>query len=130
MPLRDTLLPLVLAPFGAVLVLSVSRSVPPSGSYLAIVFLFGYAFALGAAVVLVLPVLALFPRLRRPSLWIAAVWGASVALIATSLVFGASQIFRWEVAAGFGSAGAAAGLVYAVAVRIPALMSAAVSRDR
>lgn len=131
MPLRDTLLPLGLAPLGAVLVLILfGASMPLSGSYVAIVFLFGYAYGLAAAVVFVLPVLMLVPRLRRPPLWLAAAWGAATGLAASALVMGVSQILRWEVAAGYGAAGAAAGLVYAASARIPALSSTDESMTR
>ena len=45
-----------------------------------------WCLCLLAALLLVVPVFALVPRLRRPSIWIAAVWGALVGSIFVALI--------------------------------------------
>jgi hypothetical protein len=83
-------------------------------------------FCYGAAVLFVLPVLIMWPRLRRPSYAVAAVWGAFAAWAAVAVLSwlqnlrpSVGQILRQmlmppvEPAALFGGAGAVSGVVYA-----------------
>jgi hypothetical protein len=115
--LLDTVVPLLLAPLGAVVVAGIGVAVRDPTSILLIFFV--YAFALAAGVVCVLPILVLVPPLRRPPFWLAAVWGVAAAWVFTllltrgdlSLLPGAGGLAELVLA------GAASGIVYAAAAR-------------
>ena len=68
----------------------------------------------------VAPVLLMFPRLRRPSVWIAAIWGALLAWIVFFVMFGQSGV-SWRspspALVALGAMGMASGAVYAVVAR-------------
>ena len=122
MRFRDTVRPLLLAPLGAMGVHGVGSalSMKLSPNDYVMLWIVGLASFI-AGVLFVLPVLAFVPRLRQPSVWIAMLWGALVAWCAAGLTTpidsGFRELYRWEVAAPFGAAGAASGLVYAIAAR-------------
>ena len=74
--LQDTVRPLLLAPLGAVVVFAALGLAPGRGlPGLAFLIAMVWGYSLAAASVLVLPVLILAPRLRRPRLWVALPWG-------------------------------------------------------
>jgi hypothetical protein len=75
------------------------------------------AIALAAGLLLVAPVFLIVPELRQPSPWLAAPWGAGVALLVGGFFTGVRRLFHWEAAAMYVVVGAAAGLVYAFAAR-------------
>jgi hypothetical protein len=84
-------------------------------------------FCCGAAVLFVVPILAIWPALRRPPYPVAAIWGvlaACAALILLASVSGQPIVVEWWVALlaflPFGAAGAVSGLLYAYVVRRPA----------
>ena len=76
----DTIRPLVIAPAATVLVVALFEAFNGKSGRAGFGFLLGMAWiwllSLGAAAIFVLPVLALVPRLRKPALWLAALWGA------------------------------------------------------
>jgi hypothetical protein len=76
-------------------------------------------FCYGAAALFVLPILAIWPALRRPSYPVAAIWGTLSAWCTGTLVMWGQfyELVRWEPLLGFGAAGAASGLLYAYVVR-------------
>jgi len=80
-----------------------------------------YVFSLAAGLMFVVPVLALVPSLRQPSLWVALPWGVIVAWAAVWLngpINTALQnLLRWEVLITYGADGAASGLVYTIAAQ-------------
>jgi len=87
--------------------MAVFQRLPPLMLPFVILVAWTWTLSLAAAVVFVVPVLLLVPRLRRPPVWIAAVWGAMAA---------------WAFAAAVGPlwgslAGAASGGLYALPVR-------------
>ena len=71
----------LLAPLGAMGVYAVFSAISGESASKALVMFWVVGTAsLAAGVVLVLPVLALVPKLRQPPAWIAAIWGATVAV--------------------------------------------------
>jgi hypothetical protein len=79
-------------------------------------------FCYGAAALFVLPILVVWPVMRRPSYVVAAIWGVLSAWAAGAvLIVGGHeslrQIVHWETLLLFGAAGTASGLLYAVVVR-------------
>jgi hypothetical protein len=115
--LRDTVVPLLLAPLGSVVVTGIGVALRDPTSILVIFFV--YAFALAAGVICVLPILVLVPPLRRPPFWLAAGWGVLAAWVFTLLLTRA-DLSRLPGAGGLAElvlAGAASGLVYAAAAR-------------
>jgi hypothetical protein len=84
------------------------------------------AFCYAAEAVLVLPIMLVWPVTRRPSLLVAAAWGAVAACLASAVVtprptFGwwvwLHEYLRPGVLLGYGLAGAIAGLSYAYLVK-------------
>lgn len=69
-----------------------------------------FCYCCVAVVVLVLPVFAIWPRMRQPSLPLATVWGVVVACLAASALV--PKITSPVVLIGYGSAGALSGLLY------------------
>lgn len=115
MPLRDTVRPLLLAPLAAVLVLAGFGLAPGHGlAGLAFLAAMVWGYSLAAAVVLVLPLFILAPSLRRPAVWVAVPWGAVAAGLFGAVVTGTSHLI-----VPLTIAGAASGLLYAVAVTVP-----------
>ena len=114
MRLQNTIRPLLLAPLGAVVVFA-AFGLSPQPGFAAFGFLaamvWGYSLATG--LLFVAPVLALAPRWRRPPVWVAATWGVLVASAFAGLVMGRPSHLLVPVM----TAGAASGLVYAVAAR-------------
>lgn len=115
-----TVRPLLVAPAASVVVqfvfMAIFQRLPPLILPFAILVTWTWAFSLAAAAVFVVPVLVLVPRLRRPPVWIAAVWGALAAWacgIGIGVLFGSSSI-AW---AGLAMAGASSGVLYALLVR-------------
>jgi hypothetical protein len=71
-----------------------------------------------AALILVLPVLAMWPITRQPGYFLAAAWGTVTAWMAAALTFQTIYgLARGEVLLGFGLPGATAGLLYSYLVR-------------
>ena len=122
-PLRfhQTLLPLLIAPLGAMVVYALSAATFSNVSeYFPVqILLFGVG-ALVAGCIFVLPIMAVVSKFRRPPAWLAALWGLLVAWCAvaviglTSPIPNLTALRRVEVAVPCGFAGAAAGLVYAL----------------
>jgi len=109
--LQDTVRPLLLAPLGAVVVFAALGLAPGRGlPGLAFLIAMVWGYSLAAASVLVLPVLILAPRLRRPRLWVALPWGAVAAVVSGAAVTGTPHLY-----VPFSIAGAASGLLFAVA---------------
>jgi hypothetical protein len=120
---QRTIWPLVAAPGGAVIVMAafdaVSRGSVRPGLEFLIVMAFMWAISLAAAAMFVLPILALVPRVRRPSLGVAAIWGAGAALAFWALFFGQPVVTTAspQAVGALAAAGAASGILYAVLVR-------------
>jgi hypothetical protein len=79
-----------------------------------------YLYSLIVGAVLVLPILVLVPRLRNPSVVLAATWGSLAASVAGRLLMGSTWgpgILGWGRLVFFALLGATSGLVYAVVVR-------------
>ena len=113
MRFEQTIPPLLLAPLGAVAVMAtVEWGGLSRGYWMVLAYAYGICLLNGAAGVL--PVFALVPRLRRPPFWIALPWGAVIAWCAT--IVWSDSLSRDFVL--MGSAGAAAGFVYALAARM------------
>lgn len=72
-------------------------------------------YALASGLLFVFPVLVFVPRLRRPGIRIAALWGALVAFAVAGLAF--FQQMHWLAMADFAVVGAASGVVYATIAR-------------
>jgi len=120
----DTIRPVLVAPAAAAIVYALSEMfVQKSGRMgwgFVIVLAWVWALSLAAAVLFVIPVLACVPRLRRPPLWFAALWGVLVAGLFSALLFGPDQLMHASRGAhlGLGLWGAAAGVLYAVLVLV------------
>jgi hypothetical protein len=118
MRFTDTLGPLLLAPLGAMGVYAVFSAISGESASKALVMFWVVGTAsLAAGVVLVLPVLALVPKLRQPPAWIAAIWGATVAVCVGWLTGPVNAGFPEfsRLVAPFAALGAASGLTYAFA---------------
>src|SRR4029453_12383522 len=91
MRLVDTIRPLLVASIAPVVLtlatVSLPRVAPDSG---ASIVLAGWLWiiTLAAELVFVFPLMALVPSLRRPPIWLAAVWGAGAAFALTLLIMG------------------------------------------
>ena len=80
LPFRDTIRPLVIAPAAALTVLGAYMVlVKHVGPYLFIMLLIAAPFAYAAEILFVMPLLWLWPAMRRPSFAVGAVWGALAA---------------------------------------------------
>lgn len=119
----DTVKPVVVAPVAAAIVYAlfevfVQKTGRMGGGFV-IALAWVWALSLAAAVMFVVPVLACVPRLRRPPVWFAALWGVLVAGLFSALVLGPDHLMRASPVAhlGLGVSGAAAGFLYAVLVR-------------
>jgi hypothetical protein len=112
--LKDTVRPLLVSPLGAVISF-VAFGVTPGNGVLSFVFLFvmTWVYAIAAALVLVVPVWIIVPKLRQPPAWLAIVWGMIAALLMASVMFPSTPRLAVPVLA----AGAASGLVYSIAAR-------------
>jgi hypothetical protein len=118
MRFRDTFGPLLLAPLGAMGVYAVLSAISgESASNALVMFWVVGAASLAAGMVFVLPVLALVPKLRQPPAWIAALWGAAVAVCVGWLTAGVNTDFPEfsRVVGPFAVLGAASGLSYTFA---------------
>src|SRR5207237_9183444 len=111
MPISRTLVPFllaVLAPIAVYLLIeTIRRDIPENIWTFALIVGF---VSLVAGLVLVFPVLVFVPRMRQPSPWIAAPWGAVVACCTGTIVSGG----RWGMLmnALLGAMGLVAGVVY------------------
>jgi hypothetical protein len=118
----QTIKPLALGPLAGVAVLTglMLRNSGPHALTLAPLLALRIApFCYGAAALFVVPILAIWPAMRRPTYSVAVIWGVLSALAALALltrVLGQSIRVNWE-ALPFGGAGAASGLLYAYVVR-------------
>ena len=124
MPLYQTLKPLFLASAVAVVVVAAismaQRVFPTSGWSVVSMAALMWVLTLAAAVVFVLPVLAIAPRLRRPPIWLAAGWGALAAGAFAGLIFGwPYRLYGPQGLVVFAAVGAVAGMSYAVLARRP-----------
>ena len=115
----ETIPPLALAPLAGLAVLACASLARTGPADVLIVALYMAPFCYGAAALFVLPVLAIWPPLRRPSYPVAALWGTLSARCAGTLVMWGQfyELARWEPLLGFGAAGAASGLLYGYVVR-------------
>jgi hypothetical protein len=116
----ETIRPLLLAPLGSVVIHAVwivTFQRPALSASLFILLAIIYGMSLAAGLLFVLPIFALVPALRQPGIWLALSYGAFIAISSAVLVGGSSEVLRWQVVTGYGSAGAAAGIVYALAAR-------------
>jgi len=124
MRLADTAPPLALASIAAVVVevllLFFTAQPPrPVGGVFLLVIGRLWILALAAQCVLVLPLLILVPSLRKPPLWIAAIWGAAAAVGFATLTLGWTLIAQSSRTAitELALTGSIAGIVYAVVAR-------------
>ena len=122
MRFRDTLRPLVIASAAAavvqILFVVVAQRMRPLGLSLVIAGVWVWILTLAAAVIFVMPILAFVPSLRRPSLWLAAIWGALAAGgFAPLLRREGGTGYSFEMWAWITVVGSAAGLVYATIAR-------------
>ena len=122
MPLHQTIKPLFVASVAAVAVLTASwgaRQGFPTNVWAAgIVVAWMWVLTLAAIVFFVLPVLAIAPRLRRPSIWLAAGWGALTASAFAGLIIGRPyKLYGPQALVVFAATGAVAGVCYALLVR-------------
>ena len=119
MPLYQTIKPLFVASVAAVAVLTASwgaqQGFPTNVWTAGIVVAWMWVLTLAACVLFVLPVLAIAPRLRRPSIWLAAGWGALTASAFAGLIFG--RPYNPQALVVFAATGAVAGVCYALLVR-------------
>ena len=123
-PLTETIGPLLFSVVPGSGVISVA-SVVHNGSKGLLLIPYVAFFGCVTAVLLVLPVFALLPRMRRPTYPLAAIWGVAVAWIAASVIlFGnysragfLSEVLQWGFLLGYGLAGATSGLLYSYAAR-------------
>ena len=76
-PFHQTLGPLLLAPMGAMVVVSPIVLLKPYPSAVPIYLFFVALVCYGAEIVFVVPVLLFWPRLRQPPFWLGALWGSS-----------------------------------------------------
>ena len=122
MPLYQTIKPLLVASVAAVAVLTASwgaqQGFPTSVWAVGIVVLWMWVLTLAAGVFFVLPVLAIAPRLPRPSIWLAAGWGALTASAFAGLIIGRPyKLYGPQALVVFAATGAVAGVCYALLVR-------------
>jgi hypothetical protein len=112
--LDQTIAPLGLsAGVGAVVLSALSFALGQNGWSAVILLPLVVLFSWIVSGIFVLLPFALWPRMRRPSYPFAAIWGFAAACLAASLfVPTLSDMTRWPVLLVFGSAGAAAGLLY------------------
>ena len=113
---------LLVASVAAVAVLTASwaaqQGVPTDVWAAIIVVAWMWVLVLAAGVFFVLPVLAIVPRLRRPSTWLAAGWGALTASAFVGLIFGRPyRLYGPQALVVFAAAGAVAGVCYALLVQ-------------
>ncbi len=115
----ETIPPLALAPLAGLEVLACASLPRTRPADVLIVALYMAPFCYGATALFVLPILAIWPPLRRPSYPVAAIWGTLSAWCAGTLVMWGQlyELVRWEPLLGFGAAGPASGLLYAYVVR-------------
>ena len=127
MPFRDIVRPLLIAPAAsiAVEILFIALFQQELASGLPFLILVWWVLSLAAASLFVLPMLLMVPRLRRPPMWLATIWGAITAWIFATLFAPGIDVMTtvspttWG---GIGVAGAASGLLYAFLVRRRALV--------
>ena len=122
MSLHQTLKPLLVASVAAVAVLTASwgaqEGFPTNVWAAGIVVAWMWVLALAVGVFFVLPVLAIAPGLRRPSIWLAAGWGALTTSAFLGLIFGRPyKLYGSQALVVFVAAGAVAGVCYALLVR-------------
>ena len=98
--------------------LVISLETLPKNGALGVAILIPYValFCFVAACVLVLPVMAVWPHLRRPDYPLAAMWGAVTASVAAALVDYRGYV-HWYPMLWFGVTGLASGLLYARVAR-------------
>jgi hypothetical protein len=115
----ETIPALALAPLAGLAVLACGSSLSTGLANVSILAVYAAPFCYGAAALFVLPVLAIWPPLRRPSYPVAAIWGILSAWCAAMLVMWGQfdEVVRWVPLLGFGAAGAASGLLYTIVVR-------------
>jgi hypothetical protein len=118
LPFTETIPPLALAPLAGLAVLACGSSLSTGLANVLIIAVYAAPFCYGAAALFVLPILAVWPSLRRPSYPVAAIWGILSAWCAAMLVMWGqfAEVIRWVPLLGFGAAGAASGLLYACVV--------------
>lgn len=111
MRFSDTILPLILAPAGTAIAFWTfelfGQRFPSRGLLLLIITYWIWILAIAAKILFVLPVMILVPRMRRPRLVWAGIWGAAVARAFMNLVFAPwSRIgISWLPLALWGAAG-------------------------
>ena len=83
------------------------------------VLLFGLVWlvSFAAAMTLVFPIMFVLPSTRRPTWWLAGVWGAAIGLIVVAVLERRSVLHNVVALASFASMGALAGMTYAVLAR-------------
>ena len=114
---RETVRPLLLAPLASAAVLT-CWELPRQGLDAIFAGIVAAPFCYAAEVLLVVPILLLWPPSRSPSLFVAAIWGAAVAWCAAAVTApGLHEMARPIVVAGFGTSGVASGVAYALLAR-------------
>jgi hypothetical protein len=120
--LSQTIKPLALAPIAGLVILTgfMLRNSGMHALTLAPFLALRIApFCYGAAVLFVVPILAIWPAMRMPTYSVAAIWGifsASAAILLFTWVLRESARINWEVVP-FSAAGAVSGLFYAYLMR-------------
>ena len=117
-----TIKSLFVASLAAVAVLTASGAAQqefPTNVWAAgIVVAWMWVLTLATGVFFVLPVLAMTPRLRRPSIWLAAGWGALATSVFVGLILGRpNKLYGPQALVVFAAAGKVAGVCYALLVR-------------
>jgi hypothetical protein len=117
--LRDTVIPLMLAPLAGATVVACWEywENPGQWVYTILAGMAAEPFCYAAEALLVVPVLWLSPQCRTPRLLVAAVWGVGVAWFVAACVTPGLRDLTRPVAAGFGAAGAVSGLAFAFLAR-------------
>jgi hypothetical protein len=123
-PFHQTVVPLLLAPIGAMIVVGPLALIGPDASAVLIYLLITALVCYGIEILFVVPVLLLWPRMRQPPLWVGALWGVSVGWCVLALVYVASpprspEAFwlRLFPLLGFSLPGLLSGVVYSLASR-------------
>jgi hypothetical protein len=114
MRFSDTIRPLALATLAGIAILA-GPYLPGAGRAFLFLMLYLVTFAYGTVLVLVVPILAVWPPLRRPGYFVAAIWGATSSVCAFVIVFWRLTDARQTALTSM--PGAVSGLLYAWLVR-------------
>lgn len=120
MRFADTIRPLLMASLMSVLVQTIfamSFQDAPLGLGLLFVEAVTWCLTLVAVTMFVIPIMAVAPRLRQPTYWLAAVWGTSVGWLFLAILFRDQSLPSPLALAQLAVVGASGGVVYALLAR-------------